>query len=1226
MTADKSVKDANANGKVYYEVTVEADTTGAPAGTTAKKVYYFAKEANKTELSKKIVVNTEVETKSTSWPYIFTVRMVLLEDTSVDETAKSSALTAVAAGPAIVKTFATRNPYYEDKLAVTKKTTSIYTGQKNVVAGIVKFSKNASYITDVTIRVLNKDGVEVTGITLADSATTVDSATSEIKLDVASYVKPDKYTVEISALAKQETVGDTPNVATMYRATAKLPITVVAGINNISTTGIAKKLVVGNKDVSYTLKPYGYSDYSYSTKAKSQKFKFEVVDAGHTSLANSVAANADVIKKYVSVNEKTGKLVIKKGITLSNNTDNNKFAVKITADDFEHSTPVVRYADIELTKTAMEIGEIYLEKGVQKLSSTCTMSEADGATIKVLDTEGVDITSLVTFTPAAKKKNGVWTSNGFNGTTLHFVKAAKTFSIKATTTDGGKKSKTVKYSIGNDTFKDFKYELTSNQTSFVETGANTYEYKATNNPELTLDVYDGAAPARQTYYNYKVSVKGGKQVDRSANGFKFVPTAKETKITITDQVTKSRKPVVITVTNLTYPTAKAPSAKTTDKLYTDMLDATGAVIPQTLTFTVAKNTYEAVNVTYESGALSNLYLVYNNAGAWADALGNTALVDNKFTLMTNINYPYNVPYSKAIQGKYTVTYGHYDDNHKFIPDTKPATLTIKVNKLGNFKPTTSYTITPSDSKIIKLTGKPANVDVAYSSLQNANVGGKPNRFRDIFTLNEENGTLTLNTAAKDYATIVADKKNLTGYVTYTYRNSKGEIKNTAKITVKISDKELKYTTDVIDVVKGATATTAVTTVKVNKKAVALNPTIVPVTTGWAVTATDADKGIITLSATSASIGKNIVEFKMLPKDSSLVDVSKDGIVVAAVVNVLDPAASKSKLKIKNANADLEKAAKSYDASSNKTGVYTLVLPVSDVFTPAVQGVVVKSMEAATTAPTGFAASYADGNITLKVNAKDIAAKKSYKFPVTVKFESGADEIITFNVAAPKFIANASSVEAAVRSYLSTFHASAIGGASTDETTIKTALNTGSAKVPAVIDPITGITASTVTATYTAASGSGASATPASYKVTVTLNDPAATKPIEIKDVAILAPLETPIQQTVDDALTAVNAKAAFIVSKKSTDPDVAKTQLEVSNATTRFTIRQFLQPAINNSEFMLNITSFDITPAVDGTAADPAGRNGSITVKYKVVSQTDATAESTVITSLPILAKEYVAR
>ena len=59
---------------------------------------------------------------------------------------------------------------------------------------------------------------------------------------------------------------------------------------------------------------------------------------------------------------------------------------------------------------------------------------------------------------------------------------------------------------------------------------------------------------------------------------------------------------------------------------------------------------------------------------------------------------------------------------------------VKAVKAAAFKPVTSYTINAANSKSVALSGKPAEVPVAFSYLQNGNVGGQPNKFRDLFEL------------------------------------------------------------------------------------------------------------------------------------------------------------------------------------------------------------------------------------------------------------------------------------------------------------------------------------------------------------------------------------------------------------------------------------------------------------------------------------------------------------
>lgn len=1193
LTADKSVQDVATGAYLYYEVTVTPqEGTDAPTGSE-KKVLYYEKTKGQQSQNEVITVNAATDLKKAAWKYDFEVRLVLSKTQLSNGTAVTD---PVAAGKSIKKTFATKNAYYEDKLSVTKKTTTIYTGQSNVTAAVVKFSKNASYVGNVKIqRVLDKNGVDVTDDFTVTRGQAVSTDGYEVKLGVNTNVAPGKYTVEIAADAVKNEHDD----YTMYRATASLPITVVAGINSISVDDFVRLAQEGKKDVTYTIKPVGYS--GYRDKAKSQKFTYELV------MPENAAKKAN-LEKNVVVNSTNGKVTIKKGFVSGTDWSDNEFQVKITANDFAdangRSSTTVKFL---VAPEIIQIGEIYAadEEG-NKLGTTLTIDEADAARIIVKDTYGNIINDDVTFTPAFKNDstNGVRYDGWLN------VAKAGNMTVKATTTDGGKKSATLKLTIKNKEFTSMSYDVYSNDTTVVETAQNQWNYKATTTPALYLKVYDGVESADTSYYNYSIKIaKGGTLVDTYSDGIKFIPTAKETKIAI--KVGKTTKD--ITITNDTYPTDKAPKATTKDKLYKGLFEATYRfenAVPQTqtLTYTVNSDKYTKVNVTAVG---DDPYGFGNNT---------YTITDQKFDLITNSWIGTDKYYNSA---KYVFVYGDVVDGN-FIPATQPANVTIKATATAAFKPVTSYKINPATSKTITLTGKPANVDVMYYDLQNANVGGQPNKFLDLFTLNGNKLEFKDDAEAKE---ALKDKANYTGYVTYEYVNTSGDpVVKTTKITVSFDSKAPKYTADAVDVLKGAT-TEATTTIKLNKNAVAISAAtgdIKTATEGWTVSVADAANGKITLKYTGTETGKQTVDVKFITAASA--NAGKGATAgfdafdkVSVTVNVIDPATSSKKIEIVKKTVDLNSkdVVKSY---TNGAGAYALA--VVDAYKVLTTGTVVENMVVDTkNAPEGITVSYAKETktTTFTVAAKDLKANKKISVPVKVTFENNAaPETYVFTVVTPKTIPTVKTVTEAVKAYVASFHRT--GGASaanTDKATIETALNN------TVIDGVTGIKAA-VTAKYVDEVKENETVkTPASYTVDVTLTVPGATEPVKLENLKVLDPVTPVTEQDLNAAKTAVAGLISKIVSSKTEAETEKKLATELN---TRFALRAYLETAITNDDIMLQITDYEYVAPVDGkdgTEAEKAGTNGSLTFKWAVLTQTETSA--TTSESIVITAKAYVA-
>ena len=539
MTADKSVGSDN----VYYEI---ATTTG-----TTTTVKYVKKEAERQAY--------QIPGLTASTKYTVAVRLVISKTDLSTQTSVVENKNLVAYSAAKKVTATTKaSQYYEDKLSVTKKTTTLYTGQDNVLAAVVKFSKNTSKVENVHIkRVLNSDGTVASGISVEnnDQNNVLDlNGGYGVYLNVDDNVALGKYTVEIEAdSVPKASEADLENGQySMYRATATLPITVVAGINNIDVARDVKIAKIG-KNVTYTFKPVGYiNQYKNGNyiKAKSQKFTYEL----------DLEDLSDIQKKNVldNITLKNNKLTVKNSFVVGNDPADNAFYVKIRANDFSGNDECAK-VKVEITDAALTISDMYLVDSMGKrLGSSISKSEASSARLVIEDASGEDISKYMNVTPANKLAK-----NKSNGSYYFIYNAIKpgVVSIKATPTDGGKNTaKTLKVTIAYDKFTDMNYEIGAGNLPLEKTSADNYSYKAKTVPTFTLDVYDGKERAYQSYYNYSIKVTGG--IIWSANSeTKILPTAKETKVTLKD-TSKGGKTITIKLTNDEFAAEKAPAAST----------------------------------------------------------------------------------------------------------------------------------------------------------------------------------------------------------------------------------------------------------------------------------------------------------------------------------------------------------------------------------------------------------------------------------------------------------------------------------------------------------------------------------------------------------------------------------------------------------------------------------------------------------------------------------------
>ena len=268
------------------------------------------------------------------------------------------------------------------------------------------------------------------------------------------------------------------------------------------------------------------------------------------------------------------------------------------------------------------------------------------------------------------------------------------------------------------------FENESNVTA-VNTGVNEFTFKGNAASRIVFDIYakDSADSysswASTSFYNYTVSVKNGKLV-KGYNGYDYVlypnPDKDTVTVTITDKTKRNNNKTEIKFINKTPITMAAPKASTKDKLYGRMTPLDPYKIRTSLmnyTFN-SKAEYEAVLLSYDSGC--KIHMIGENVSGstvWKDIiLPVTALGSGKYEFTFRAYSP-----DAAGTAKYKIVYGHieYDNSvPQFIAETKPAALNIKINKLTDFKPQTSYTITPAVSSSVALTG---NLQMLFMHLQ-----------------------------------------------------------------------------------------------------------------------------------------------------------------------------------------------------------------------------------------------------------------------------------------------------------------------------------------------------------------------------------------------------------------------------------------------------------------------------------------------------------------------------
>lgn len=1225
VAADTSIKTISDQFALYYEVKVESSATDN--ANQKEGVYYLDAEEYDAKgkflpVSRLFKVNTETDNEKMENEYTFSVRLVAVAaaDKATVTGKAGDPLTGTPGTQLVDKTeikfataeaniksgkFKTRKGYYEDKLGVTKKTTKLYSGQQDILVAIPKFSKNASHIEDIKAVVYNKDGSLVDS-TLVDAR--VDSETLGVYVDTYDY-SAGTYDVVIYATATKD-----GSAYDMYRASVKVPITVQKGIDWVELDYPIQIAVLG-KDASITLKATGWyemNEYGSVVKAQTQKFLYEL---DTESIGNPKNRDKVIVKN--------NKVTVKKDFSVGADPDDNTFIVEVKPNDYSDNYNV-NYAYITVTNEALEISSVRLvDSEGTDLPETMTTEQLKKAQVVLADGKGKEITDpdLVTLTP---NKGKVYVYYGRDWDDWDETSAfrigvngyQKNLTIKATTTDGGKKSaSSKKYTITYPDdirydIKNYNYSKLTNLDSGAvlnQTG-NTYTYIGRGNDTICFQVTATTgsgddANERYAYtslFNYSVKVTGGKITStksQQANGYYAItPNKDAVEITITDKTKKApNNTTKFTFKDNGWTTTAAPSASTKGKLYAAKDESDW--IKQDLTYTVKwKNnvSYEAVKLNWVSGI------------SIGGASGEHGISEGTFTL--------NKAYSGSVgTAKYSAVYGNYEDDI-FIPKTKAATLSIKVNKAANPKAVAKYTINPKVSMSAQLDVKPALAGyesrVTYKGVLSANNKGNKNQFYDYFEVVGDK----LQIKADKWTQLdkLDAKTDLTGYLVYEYYDAATgrKVEKQDKITVTISDKTApKYTATNVDIVAVDKATAA-TTIKLGNTPVPIAKVAVDSDAWEAALPTptaDETTGVVNLTAKATPASGN-VDLYVIPTASQNGSVEKadpktDGIKVT--VKVTTKAADDNKTKI-----TLAKGVKTPEASINKTASpvkvdLTVELKADRDFTYNLSNATIKTAEetkatlngdnkAAADAVKSVALNSAKDTITIVLDRDGLAGNKQYKVPVDLTFTAGADETVYFPIKTEK-IPTKEDVKKLVENALKDFavtkanYNNAAGAAKEVEVAAKAI----------EISPVSGIEVTAVAADN-ADTFADKGETKGDHKIKITLKE--LTKENDTVDVVITV-TEKVTEPTVGDALKEAIGK--FVIPG---DDGVPAGKIAVTKALeSDDTIQTELQEAVDKvakNKYIVKVDNIHVEVASVDAGAD--GNEGSEEEDNKPAAADDA--------------------
>ena len=1027
LLADAKTIPVTGDTYLKYKVTVDPaasyknDST-APQGMIAKNTQYFdvVFKDGKAAASKEFV--KLVNGAGKDWSY--SVSVSLVQTTKDKDISDADVLNESA--KVITKTVITKAPYYEDKLSLTKKTTTVYTGQKDVTVAIPKFAKGTfqQNINNAKVEVYDKNGRYAD----SDFINAWWDEDGTIKVNVGKTNLSNKgflgaYTLKVIPDAGN-TTDETSN--NMYAAPATLKITVVQGIETISavsgniykdTSSAKPKAVTFNMNTTLN---GGSKDY----KPKTNKLVYEVGKVNAGGVFETDAA----IARYVSV--KNGKITIAKDYPIKADVKENQFTVKVSAADYAGSTVSGKFT-YTVTNEKPVYGGLYFAK-----------YDYNRGYYMVADGTSFTTDEFETLTPIVLKsgvESGrsyytdddlVWGwSISYSNKKVTIQSASHTIANKVTATvtalDGSKvTAKTMfalvynKQQLGINEFNAGSNDTANTQggtkkVGIVKKSATEYEFNANSADDTiifnvgylkdsdakTYTNLGGNAYSGVTF-NYTVGVKGGKILtsDKYYGSYTVLPTAEKMTITLTNK-SSGKVETKYNFTNKAFANSKvkAPTVKVSQgniyvgkSNYVD-IKVTGNTAYDYMYISVDAKDYAAEQTKKTSGK-ANRVAGYYNLESFVD-------VDRDGTpdIYKNVDYAYPVnttaakgtatynfsfyaePESAAGTYKYNVTFGTKNADGEFVPATKAVPIKVTVKAAAAFKPAAKYTI-DSNVGYVQLTGTPVEYasgaySASYVELENANIGGQKNKFLEYFSLDKANGRIVMN--MKDANNTLYDpseinKNDCIGYVTY--YDAKTATVQKAKIT--ISFKANVYKASNIDQMldKDNKLAGAVTTVTNGKNPVNVAFAAVEAVKDGTFTVESCGGNRVSIAATGLEPGKSykvnlyVVEANAnaAKKIANLSNNSAQIKEIGGKMTLTVKAANPKKGLIKFDKAALTQV---FTANDYVQGSQDFVYEKSVPYTTAVKGAEVSKVTLDSSAPAYFGIKKIDGNSRVLITVK-----------------------------------------------------------------------------------------------------------------------------------------------------------------------------------------------------------------------------------------------------------------
>jgi len=680
----------------------------------------------------------------------------------------------------ILKNAATKVPYYETKLTLKKGTTTIFTGQENIVVATPNFSKQTTY-KDLTLTVARKNDPYgyVEGISC-------EYEDGKIYVHVADGVQEGSYTLTAAT--------EVPDG--VKAATASVDFAVVYGINKIQINVPDKVYKEDNKAASFAVN-YNVEHYNETEGSSFAPYKNKVILSIAVLDEEGNEITDSPLLKAVTV--KSGKVTVAKDYII----DGTEFVIKAKADDYKENTCVAYSEPIQMVNETLTLGRAAFVKYNAGNSCYDVIEPKDGWYYF----DDIENTQVVVFKKGVEEKSGyessefqdltlgrdefTFTSNkkelqlDSDGTISGITKEVKGAKITVTIKDGSG-SKTELSGINIKGSQD-ELELTieklneygeSEIMGTIETTLNQEDgiyYGKFNGVQksllaikvnnVTMDSYD--FPDKGV--NFKVSFANAKTITaNTAEGqgyYVIEPTKKE--VTITLENKNLGKKITYILTNEAIKDGKLPTIKS--------LKAEGSFVQNNPSVNKVKLILPAeYNGDYVKLSPDNTKMnkddKYQNFICCLDNLGGIFRVENntvEISLRRTGEGDYVAPQYSGTY-KLSVCVGEVNDEGVFVTKTANKDVSVKVSSVKAVAPKLipSYKLNLKDGNRVELKTNLKDIYIEATGIENCNIKGTPNHFTDYFEVIDGRYLELKEDADVDYLLSKSGKNDLTGWVNY----------------------------------------------------------------------------------------------------------------------------------------------------------------------------------------------------------------------------------------------------------------------------------------------------------------------------------------------------------------------------------------------------------------------------------------------------------------------------